>query len=144
MIIGCTTMSASATTYPFTMVFDAEQGSLPVTGAVAMAGPITGALNVVATIGTPNTTGATIYVPNPGGTTYTYKLVGVGSNQCTTAATAALTTTSGNATLSGSNYNLIQIPANDYGLIGYKVYRTASGGTPSTIGYIGWDPITTS
>ena len=73
-----------------------------------------------------------------GGTTYTYKVTafdGVGE----TAASAPGSIGTANAILSGANFNTItwvQIP----GTISYKVYRTASGGTPASTGLIGTVP----
>ena len=59
-------------------------------------------------------------------------------NATTTGTTA--TTTTGNATLSGTNYNTITwtpvTAANGYGAASYRIFRTASGGSPSTTGAI--------
>jgi hypothetical protein len=70
-----------------------------------------------------------------GTTSYSYKLVandGVGG---VTAASVVGTLTTGNATLSGSNCNQLEWLANT-GAFFYGVYRTASGGTPSSTGLI--------
>jgi len=90
--------------------------------------------------------GNIITTGTPGGTTYTYKIVAKDGNGNTTAASAAGTTTTGNATLNGSNFNRIQLnlcntltglSANIIGWSTVDVYRTASGGTPSSTGKIG-------
>ena len=70
-----------------------------------------------------------------GSTTYTYAIVandGLGD----TVASTGTSITTGNATLNGSNFN--RITWNRVGgAISYKVYRTSSGGTPSSTGLIG-------
>jgi hypothetical protein len=81
-----------------------------------------------------------------GATTWTYTITAVDGAGKESAASAPGTTTTGNATLTGSNFNRISM-ANTYtgGFIGgigagvgtYNIYRTAAGGTPSTTGKIG-------
>ncbi len=69
-------------------------------------------------------------------TTWTYKIVAMGSNfTATTAASAAGTTTAGGATLSTTVFNTLTwlaVPNAVY----YAVFRTAAGGTPSTTGLV--------
>jgi len=74
-----------------------------------------------------------------GAATWTYVIVarnGVGATLGTTPASASGSTTTGNATLTTSNYNVISF-ASVPGAAFYDVYRTVSGGTPSTTGLIG-------
>jgi hypothetical protein len=70
----------------------------------------------------------------PGAATWTYKLVALNANGSTEAGAAGSTTT-GNATLTGVNFNRLTWTAVT-GAIGYWIYRTVSGGTPATIGRI--------
>ncbi len=72
----------------------------------------------------------------PGAATWTYKIVALQSDGTYSAASAAGSTATGNATLTGSNYNQIDWTAIT-GATSYAVYRTVSGGTPSTLGLIG-------
>lgn len=70
-----------------------------------------------------------------GSTSYSYKVVGKFKDGSYSAASSVSTTTSGNATLSGANFNIVSW--DDSGLYdGFDVYRTASGGTPSSTGLI--------
>ncbi len=70
-----------------------------------------------------------------GSTSYSYVVTALdGSGETTGSTTATIAT--GNATLTSTNRINISIPAVG-GAIQYKVYRTASGGTPSTTGLIG-------
>lgn len=70
----------------------------------------------------------------PGATTWTYKLVAINGNGNTEAGAASSTTT-GNATLNGTNYNTLSWTAVP-NATGYWIYRTAAGGTPTTTGRI--------
>lgn len=71
----------------------------------------------------------------PGSTSYTYKIVATDGVGGTTPASAAGTNASGNATLSGNNCNRLNWFENS-GAYKYLVYRTASGGTPSSTGLV--------
>src|SRR5207248_2996568 len=71
-----------------------------------------------------------------GATSYTYAVSAISVNGGETAASGATQTTTGNATLNSTNYNAISwSPVS--GAVSYKVYRTASSGTPSSTGLIG-------
>lgn len=74
-----------------------------------------------------------------GSTSYSYKILGVQGAAGALAfsgVSAAGTTTTGAATLTGANYNILTFtPTVPYGA--YLIYRTASSGTPSTTGIIG-------
>ena len=77
-----------------------------------------------------------------GSSTWSYKIVAVvNGTSLHTAASAAGSTTSGNATLTTSNYNVIQW-APVAGAYEYLVYRTAHGTSPSTNGLIATVPAT--
>lgn len=92
-------------------------------------------INTLATPGTPVIT----HAGTAGAATWTYKVVAsVGSGELT-AASAAGSTTTGNATLTTSNYNIITIQP-VAGAYQYLVYRTAHGTTPSTNGLIATVP----
>lgn len=72
-------------------------------------------------------------VGTTGATTYTYKIVGRTTSGSVSAASSATSTTTGNATLTGSNYNSItwtEIVGYDF----YDIYRTAGGATQGKIG----------
>src|SRR3990167_8677092 len=69
-----------------------------------------------------------------GATTWTYKLVAINASG-TTEAGAASSTTTGNATLDGTNYNRLTWTAVS-NATGYWIYRTAVGTSPSTTGRI--------
>ncbi len=72
-----------------------------------------------------------------GSTNYSYALVAVMADGVDyTAVSTATQTTSGNSTLSSSNYNIISWTA-VAGAGSYQVWRTASSGSPATTGYIG-------
>jgi len=73
---------------------------------------------------------------NAGATSYSYKLAANDGAGGTTAASSVVTITTGNATLSGSNCIRFNWSAGT-GAYSYGVYRTASGGTPSSTGLIG-------
>lgn len=88
-----------------------------------------------------------LYLSNPGAptvtpqgttgsTTWSYKAVAKLKDGTGTAAGAEGTTTTGNATLTGTNFNRLSVTAvpNAYS---YDWYRTAAGGTPSSTGKIG-------
>lgn len=70
------------------------------------------------------------------GTAWTYKIVGVDASGGTTAASAAVSTATGAATLDGSHFNTLSWtdPAN---AVSINIYRTVAGGTPNTTGLIG-------
>lgn len=70
-----------------------------------------------------------------GSTSYSYQVVAVNSLG-QTAHSASGTIGTGNATLNGTNFNRI-VPATVTGATSYKIYRTASAGTPSSLGLIG-------
>jgi hypothetical protein len=75
----------------------------------------------------------------PGSTTYTYKLSYVLINGKETEATANITTTTGNATLNGSNFNRITWDNHPYADFTVpakwvKVWRTVGGATQGLIG----------
>ncbi len=70
-----------------------------------------------------------------GSTSYTYCVTATTATGETACSTVRITTT-GNATLDATNFNRISWTAVQ-GASGYKVYRTASSGTPSGTGLIG-------
>jgi hypothetical protein len=69
-----------------------------------------------------------------GGTSYTYEVVAHGNTG--TVPSATVNTVLGNATLTTSNYNLLQVRMNA-GCTFFDIYRTASSGTPASTGKIG-------
>jgi hypothetical protein len=71
-----------------------------------------------------------------GTTHYTYAIAAVNVNGGSTLLSTATTTTTGNATLNGTNFNKVNWTAVT-GVFQYKVYRTASSGSPSSTGLIG-------
>jgi len=74
-----------------------------------------------------------------GAATWTYKIVarnGAGATLGTTAASAAGSTTTGNATLTSANYNVVTWPS-VVGAAFYDVYRTVAGTSPTSTGLIG-------
>lgn len=68
----------------------------------------------------------------PGSTSYTYVVFAVKGNLAV-APSLETTTSTGNAALSSSNFNTLSWTAVP-GATGYDVYRTASSGTPGTVG----------
>jgi hypothetical protein len=126
---------ASATSS--TLVLDHHAGNSAANTYVAIQPQLAGSVTVSA-VSNPSIVENDSILPvgTSGAATWSYKLVGISGGGCTTAASSAISTSSGNATLTSSNYNAIYyIP--DPGMIAYEVYRTASGGTPSTTGLIG-------
>lgn len=95
----------------------AESGTLTVAGLPNPAAP---------TLSTGGTTGTT---------SYSYAIVAE-QGSATTAEGPAATIATGNATLSATNYNVITTPSVT-GSTACDVYRTASSGSPLTIGKIG-------
>jgi hypothetical protein len=75
-------------------------------------------------------------VGTAGSTAYSYKVVAKNAKG-SSAASAAGSTATGNATLTTSNYNTVTWTAVTGATAGYDVYRTASSGTPSSTGLIG-------
>lgn len=77
--------------------------------------------------------------------TYTYKLVAKDSLGGWAPVGITLTTVVGATTLNGSNFNTLTVTTGgrapavgaSFGTYSYDIYRTASTGTPSTVGYIG-------
>lgn len=100
------------------------QGEYDLTGELVMQPLATSPTPVITTAGT------------AGAITWTYKTVACTSTGYCSAAGTGGTTTTGNATLTTTNYNIITIPPIT-GAAFYKVYRTAHGTTPSTNGLIG-------
>lgn len=116
------------------------------TGHKSLARAKAGALKIVRVsatgFGAP-TSGAVGNQGTAGSTTYTYKVVAVSGSKVG-AATSALTTTTGNATLDGSNFNRITWAAPTAGIdiTGYRIYRTAGGATQGLIGTVAGDVLT--
>jgi hypothetical protein len=74
--------------------------------------------------------------PNPAGsTTYKYKIVGYDASGHSVGASSEVTTTTGNATLDSTHTVAISVPASS-GFYSCDIYRTFSGGTPSSTGKI--------
>ncbi len=71
-------------------------------------------------------------VGTPGSTTYTYELVAVNANG-DTLPSSAVSTTTGNATLNGTNYNTVTWTTPVAGASQIKVIRTAGGATQGLI-----------
>lgn len=71
-----------------------------------------------------------------GAATWTYKIVAKQSDGSYSAASAAGSTTTGNATLTGSNFNRITWAAVE-GADSYDIYRTVAGTSPTSLGKIG-------
>lgn len=71
-----------------------------------------------------------------GAATWTYKISVVNATGNETVLSANGSTTSGNATLSGTNFNRITWSATP-GAAAYRIYRVATGTSPNTTGYIG-------
>lgn len=86
-------------------------------------------------LGTP---GAPTVTPQgtTGAATWTYKISAVNATGNETVLSANGSTTSGNATLSGTNFNRITWSATP-GAAAYRIYRVATGTSPNTTGYIG-------
>jgi hypothetical protein len=74
-------------------------------------------------------------VGSAGSTAYTYKIAARMTDGRMTQLSSAGTTATGNATLTGSNYNSLSWSAYS-GADAYYVYRTASSGSPSTLGLL--------
>lgn len=72
----------------------------------------------------------------PGAATWTYKIVAKQSDGSYSAASAAGSTATGNATLTGSNFNRITWAA-VAGADSYDIYRTVAGTSPTSLGKIG-------
>jgi hypothetical protein len=72
-----------------------------------------------------------------GSTTISYKIVAKQTDGSYSAASSAGTTTTANATLTGSNFPRLTWVDQAAATGGYDIYRTAAGGTPSTVGKIG-------
>ena len=106
--------------------------------------PLTGSLTVSGSLSTaqiPNTlTGVGVSNAGTAGTThYTYNYTLVDANGGTTISPTGTATTTGNATLNSTNFNVLVVSGPIIGTTASQVcfYRTASGGTPSSTGKIG-------
>lgn len=71
-----------------------------------------------------------------GTTTWAYRITALGVDGTETVAGSAGTTTTGNAVLTGTNFNRLTWTAVP-GAVAYNIYRETAGGTPSTTGKIG-------
>ncbi len=71
-----------------------------------------------------------------GAVTWRYKVSAMNANGNESIVSATGTTTSGNANLTGSNFNRITWSAVE-GAAAYRIYRTTVGTSPTTTGYIG-------
>lgn len=71
-----------------------------------------------------------------GAQTWKYALVGINADGSKSSIGADGTTSTGNATLTGPNYNAVATPATA-GIVTFDVYRTLATGSPSTTGKIG-------
>lgn len=71
----------------------------------------------------------------PGAATWSYKITGTNATGETEASETG-TTTTGNATLDGTNFNLLTWTAIPFAT-GYNIYRTVAGTSPTTLGLIG-------
>ncbi len=78
---------------------------------------------------------ATTTAGTAGTTHYSYEVVAAGPNGSLTYPSLTNTLTTGNATLTATNYNIVSWVAVT-GATNYYVYRTASAGTPSSTGLI--------
>ena len=103
------------------------------TGAVSF--PVIGGGFSVPALATP-AGGAVSVDGTAGSTTITYKVVALAPNGGHSAASASITTTTANATLSSTNSNTVTWDPVS-GASGYQVWRTAAGGTPSSTGLVG-------
>jgi hypothetical protein len=114
-----------------------------VSGGVTLNGSLVNATSISTTQpGTPSfTNGQVTNVGVTGATNYQYKVVWRDKNGGTSVASATGQTSSGNATLDTNNYNRITVsttPSYSSGQFGIiDIYRTVSGGTPSSTGKIG-------
>jgi hypothetical protein len=107
---------------------------IAVTGSLVASGSLGSAQFATPSFGNPSVA----VVGTPGSTTWSYKITAVDGNGRESAVSAIGTTTTGNATLTGGNFNQIILLGNYVLGVGkYNVYRTAAGGTPSTTGKIG-------
>ncbi len=103
----------------------ATAGNLPVTGSVS-ASSLTLSQLVAPAPGNVTVVGIT------GSTTYSYVVVARDSNGNGVASTTFSTTT-GNATLSGSNFNFIELVTPALGPTAFDIYRTVGGATQGKI-----------
>jgi hypothetical protein len=115
------------------LIFNHNSGAAP-TFWFNWDGNISG-LNL-AQLGTPGPPTGVTPVGVSGGTTYTYAIVAFGQTGNTPGSTT-LSTNLGNATLSGSNYNLIQwVPTASIGANKWCIWRTAGAATQGKIGCV--------
>jgi hypothetical protein len=132
---GVTSRNNSGLGHTLAYVYTSPSG-LSGKAAIALGAPLSGLQT--AAVATPTTPG--IGQTGTGGSTaYSYKIV-ARATYGQSAASGAGNTSTGNATLSGTNCNMLDWnDANGQagmGAWGFDVYRTASGGTPSTTGRI--------
>jgi hypothetical protein len=86
------------------------------------------------------TTGPTPTITNggtAGSTSYSYRVTGVAPNGVWGIQSSAGSTSTGNATLSLTNYNIVKWTV-QAGASQYVIQRSASSGTPSSTGFIGY------
>jgi hypothetical protein len=111
-------------------------GNLFVQGSTSFAGGILGGTTISA-LSTPAAPTVTSVGANANTVTWSYTVTAVSaSGGETLASSAGSVSASDNSTLTSSNYN--QLTWNPViGAVNYKLYRTVSGGTPSSTGLIG-------
>jgi hypothetical protein len=113
-----------------------DSGTLGFLGSVSD----TGSINTVQLAVPTFNNGGVANIGTPGSTTYTYKVMGIDGNGQGTGASAAGTTTTGNATLDTNNFNRISVSFCSGGqVLAYTrvdVYRTVGGATQGKIGSI--------
>lgn len=119
-----------------TRLVTTSDGVLPLGDVGSLVGAWIGVKNLgaplILTPGTP----VIANIGSAGAQTWTYKIVAKQKDGGYNIASAGGSTATGNATLTGSNFNRITW-AKVEDATGYDIYRTVSGGTPSSTGRIG-------
>ena len=136
-INGDTSISGGLTVSGPTIIGNslAVTGTTTLTGAVTLAGGIAGGF-YTSSLPTPTAPTVSCLGTCGGSSTWSYKVVAVSASGGTTAASPAGSITSGdNSSLNATNYNIITWTAVP-GAVSYKLYRTATGASPTSTGYL--------
>ncbi len=111
-------------------------GLAPYGGAVPFGAAVTGMTSLsMSQVANPSTPIGGSY-GTTGSTHYSYAIVALDGNGGSSVASPVVTFTDGNAVLNSSNFELVEFTC-EPGVASYNIYRTASGGTPSSTGLIG-------
>lgn len=136
MLFGFDSSATANGTYDG-VFYKVASGNIGIAGnAAGKLGQLTASTVLLNALSTPALTSVTTSGTS-GATSYGYKITKVDASGKESIASATVTVATGNAALSGANFNVLTVPAIPSDTTKYNVYRVASGGTPSSTGLVG-------